>query len=401
MGYKRFNWPDFFENNQTVFYTAAIFIGIALACFTSISKFSNAALKLVLPILLFVTFLQVPFASVIKSFRNGRFIVGLLIGNFVFIPILVLVLVWLGLSFLNSLLDMPPLSKLTSANGPYLYFTAFGAMLLCAPCVDYVVSFCRSGKGDIAALTAALPVFLIFQFCFLGFLFVSPFAGTKLPGLGQQSLSILLRSVFEVLVIPICLAWFLQRFSSRNRIISVSNSFMKNSAVIVTSLTLVILATYAFSEIFSIFGGDCHELTTEMPSHNVVGELTNGDSLTTHADGFGGGCENHKLFGALLYGIVFYGIYGCLAPFIGLLAAKLLRLHEKQAIAVSFSVSTRNSLVLLPLLLFITPASAQTLVALVILTQTCVELVAEVFYVRLIPLFAKKHFGHQESGCEQ
>lgn len=114
-----------------------------------------------------------------------------------------------------------------------------------------------------------------------------------------------------------------------------------------------------------------------------------------------GGCENHKLFGALLYGIVFYGIYGCLAPFIGLLAAKLLRLHEKQAIAVSFSVSTRNSLVLLPLLLFITPASAQNLVALVILTQTCVELVAEVFYVRLIPLFAKKHFGHQESGCEQ
>ncbi|WP_279091004.1 hypothetical protein [Bartonella apis] len=183
--------------------------------------------------------------------------------------------------------------------------------------------------------------------------------------------------------------------------ISVSNSFMKNSAVIVTSLTLVILATYAFSEIFSIFGGDCHELTTEMPSHNVVGELTNGDSLTTHADGFDGRCENHKLFGALFYGIVFYGIYGCLAPFIGFLAAKLLRLHEKQAIAVSFSVSTRNSLVLLPLLLFITPASAQTLVALVILTQTCVELVAEVFYVRLIPLFAKKHFRHQESGCEQ
>lgn len=179
MGYKRCNWPDFFENNQTVFYTAAIFIGIALACFPSISKFSDAALKFVLPILLFVTFLQVHFASVIKSFRNGRFIVGLLIGNFVFIPILVLVLVWLGLSFLNSLLDMPPLSKLTSANDPYLYFTAFGAMLLCAPCVDYVVSFCRSGKGDIAALTAALPLLLIFQFCFLGFLFVSRFRGNK------------------------------------------------------------------------------------------------------------------------------------------------------------------------------------------------------------------------------
>ena len=329
MGDKRCNWPDFFENNQTVFYTAAIFIGIALACFPSISKFSDAALKFVLPILLFVTFLQVPFASVIKSFRNRRFISCLLVGNFVFIPILVLLLVWLGLSFLNSLLNMSPLSKLTSANDTYPYYTAFGAMLLCAPCVDYVVSFCRSGKGDIAALTAALPVLLIFQFCFLGFLFVSPFAGTKLPGLGHQSLSILLRSVFEVLVIPICLAWFFQRFSSRNRMISVSTSFMKKSVVIVTSLTLVILATYAFSQIFSIFGGDCHELTTEMPLHNVVSELTNGDSLTTHADGFDGRCENHKLFGALLYGIVFYGIYGCLAPFIGLLAAKLLRIHEK------------------------------------------------------------------------
>lgn len=50
MGDKRRNWPDFFENNQTVFYTAAIFIGIALACFPSISKFFDAALKFVLPI---------------------------------------------------------------------------------------------------------------------------------------------------------------------------------------------------------------------------------------------------------------------------------------------------------------------------------------------------------------
>ena len=392
MSYKSCHWPDFFENNQTAFYTAAIFVGIALACFPSLSNLSNAALKLVLPVLLFVTFLQVPFASVIKSFRNRRFIVGLFVGNFVFIPILVLLLVWLGLSFLNSLLNMPPLSELTSANDPYLYFIAFGALLLCAPCVDYVISFCRSGSGDIAALTAALPVLLIVQFCFLGFLFVSPLGETKLLGLGHQSFSILLRSVFEVLVIPVCLAWFLQFFSSRNRMISVSTSFMKNSVVIVTSLTLVILATYAFSEIFSLFAGDCHELTTKMPSHNVVGQLTNGDSLTTHADGFDGVCENRKLFGALLYGIAFYVIYACLAPFIGFLAAKLLRLHEKQAIAVSFSVSTRNSLVLLPLLLFITPASTQTLVALVILTQTCVELVAEVFYVRLIPLFAKKAF---------
>lgn len=83
MGDKRCNWPDFFENNQTVFYTAAIFIGIALACFPSISKLADAALKPVLPFLLFVTFLQVPFASVIKSFRNRRFISCLLVGNFV------------------------------------------------------------------------------------------------------------------------------------------------------------------------------------------------------------------------------------------------------------------------------------------------------------------------------
>lgn len=58
----------------------------------------------------------------------------------------------------------------------------------------------------------------------------------------------------------------------------------------------------------------------------------------------------------------------------------------KQAIALSFSPSTRNFLVILPLLLVISAESEKSLVAAVVLTQTFVELFAEPIYLHLIPL---------------
>lgn len=84
-----------------------------------------------------------------------------------------------------------------------------------------------------------------------------------------------------------------------------------------------------------------------------------------------------------------------------MLTAKIFKLAQPQAIAVIFSLSTRNSLVILPWLLFMFSKSVEGQIAVVILTQTCIELIAEIFYVQLIPRYVKKHFGCQETELER
>ena len=72
------------------------------------------------------------------------------------------------------------------------------------------------------------------------------------------------------------------------------------------------------------------------------------------------------------------------APLLGRLAARLFRLPASEARAVTFSAATRNSLVVLPLALAL-PDEVRGLAAAAVITQTLVELVSELVYVRLVP----------------
>lgn len=74
-----------------------------------------------------------------------------------------------------------------------------------------------------------------------------------------------------------------------------------------------------------------------------------------------------------------------LAPLTGALAARLFALPSAPARAVTFSASTRNSLVVLPLALAL-PEEMRGLAATAVILQTLVELVGELIYVRLVPV---------------
>ena len=73
-----------------------------------------------------------------------------------------------------------------------------------------------------------------------------------------------------------------------------------------------------------------------------------------------------------------------LSPLMGMLAARLFALPATTARAVTFSASTRNSLVVLPLALAL-PEDVRGLAATVVILQTLIELVGELIYIRLIP----------------
>jgi ACR3 family arsenite efflux pump ArsB len=72
--------------------------------------------------------------------------------------------------------------------------------------------------------------------------------------------------------------------------------------------------------------------------------------------------------------------YAILAPLIGWFVARNLRLEPSAIRVVSFSAATRNSLVVLPLA-FAVPGGVPMLPA-VIVTQTIIELVSKLLYVR-------------------
>ena len=84
-----------------------------------------------------------------------------------------------------------------------------------------------------------------------------------------------------------------------------------------------------------------------------------------------------------------YLAFVLIAPLIGALTARLLRLPTSTAVSVTFSASTRNSLVVLPLAMAL-PAELRVLAAAAIITQTLVELIGELIYVRAIPALVRR-----------
>ncbi len=84
-----------------------------------------------------------------------------------------------------------------------------------------------------------------------------------------------------------------------------------------------------------------------------------------------------------------YIVFAIIAPFIGKISAKLFKVDVQSSRVISFSTSTRNSLVVLPLALAL-PAPENQLVAIVIVTQTIVEIFFELIYINVIPIITKE-----------
>lgn len=85
---------------------------------------------------------------------------------------------------------------------------------------------------------------------------------------------------------------------------------------------------------------------------------------------------------AVLRVLPIYVAFAISAPFIGWSIGRLFRLDAMAGRSVSFSAATRNSLVVLPTA-FAIPGAVPVLPA-VIVAQTLVELVSELFYVRFV-----------------
>ncbi|QHC72649.1 bile acid:sodium symporter [Rathayibacter sp. VKM Ac-2805] len=181
------------EHRQIPLYLAAIAAGAALGLLLPAAHHLEVAIEPVLALLLFATFLGVPFAAIGRSLRDGRFLAAVGVLNFVVVP-----LVAYGLSRLVA--DTPVL--------------LFGVLLvLLTPCIDYVIVFAGLAGGASDRLLAAAPLLMLAQILLLPvylLLFIGP-AGVAVVDAGPFARAFLL-----LIVVPLSAAGLVQALARRH-----------------------------------------------------------------------------------------------------------------------------------------------------------------------------------------
>jgi ACR3 family arsenite efflux pump ArsB len=218
-----------------------------------------------------------------------------------------------------------------------------GALLvLLTPCIDYVVVFTHIGKGDSRLTLAATPVLLLVQLLLLPIYLALMLADSSSVAL---SITPFVAAFVLLIVLPMVLAVLTSAGARRSRAVSSWNDAWAWMPVPAMALVLMVVIASQIAVVW-------------------------------------------RDFDRLLPVIPVYIGFMLLAPVLGFVAARLLRLPATEARSVTFSAATRNSLVVLPLALAL-PEELRGLAAAAVITQTLVELISELLYVRVVPLIVR------------
>ncbi|WP_312513368.1 arsenic resistance protein [Massilia sp.] len=244
---------------------------------------------------------------------------------------------FLGALLATNFVVVPLLVALLLPLAPGVPLVQLGVLLvLLAPCIDYVVTFSHLGRADARLLLAATPVLLGAQMLLLP-VYLKLLLGDAAAALVEPGPFV--DAFVWLIAVPLILAALVQLWAARSRSGARTNESLGLLPVPATALVLFVVVA------------------------SVVPQL---------------GQARDAALGVL----PLYLAFAVLAPIAGWLVARLFRLDAPAGRAVAFSGATRNSLVVLPLALAV-PGAVPILPA-VIVTQTLVELLAELVYVRVI-----------------
>lgn len=218
---------------------------------------------------------------------------------------------------------------------PMLRFAVL--LVLLTPCIDYVVTFTHLGRGDARLLLAATPILLVLQMVLLP-VYLKLLLGTAAADLVRWEPFV--HAFLWLIALPLALAALVQGLSRCNHLVGKAVDGLALLPVPATALVLLLV------------------LASVMPQ---IGRAVD----------------------AAIAALPVYVAFAIVAPALGLAAAKVFRLPAAAQRAVMFSSATRNSLVVLPLA-FAVPGGAPVVPA-VIVTQTIVELLSALLYIRVIP----------------
>lgn len=306
------------EKWQIGLYMIAIFGGtVSGLVFPWLGAPLSAAINPALGLLLYATFLGVPFAAIGAAVKDTRFLGTVLVLNFVIVPVVVF-----------------GLSRFVASDDAIL----LGVLLvLLAPCIDYVIVFSGLAGAASSRLLAAAALLMLGQIVLLPvylLLFIGPDAVELIE------VEPFVEAFLFLIVLPLAAASLTQWLARRHRAARVVG---EAAAGLMVPLMMATLAVVVGSQIAG-----------------VSSEI-----------------------GALLGVVPIYVAFLVVMVPIGILTARVARLDVPASRAVVFSGATRNSLVVLPLALAL--PDALSIAALAVVTQTLVELIGMVVYVRLVP----------------
>ncbi|MCO7640812.1 arsenic resistance protein [Pseudomonas sp. S 311-6] len=317
---------DFLERHQVPLYFCAVLLAAALAIAQpAVATSLEPAINPALALMLYLTFFQVPLTELKRAFGRLRFLAALLLTNFLLVPALV--------AGLLPLLPPDPLLRLGVL------------MVLLCPCIDYVVTFSHLGRGDARLLLAATPMLLVVQMLLLP-AYLGLFLGSEAALLVRAGP--FLDAFLWLILVPLLCAAVSQAALARAGAHAPARQASRLLGLLPVPATALVL--------FIVIAAVVPQLGLSLPAVRQV--------------------------------VPVYIAFALCAPALGWLAGRLLRLPPAEGRALAFSAGTRNSLVILPLVLAI--PGALPLLPAVVLTQTIVELLGELLYIRLIPLLGRQ-----------
>jgi ACR3 family arsenite transporter len=210
-------------------------------------------------------------------------------------------------------------------------------LVLLTPCVDYVVVFTGLAGGARARLLAATPLLMVLQILLLP-VYLLLLAGADVAALLDPAP--FLEAFVFLIVVPLAAAAAVQALARRSRAARGTETVMAGAMVPLMMATLLVV----FASQTAAVGSEVLALLRVVPLYVV--------------------------FLAVMLGV-------------GLVAARIARLDVPGVRAAVFSGATRNSLVVLPLALALPDSLG--LAPLAVVTQTLVELIGMVIFLRLVP----------------
>jgi ACR3 family arsenite efflux pump ArsB len=182
------------QRHQVVVYALAVALAVAIGLvLPGAASLLEQLINPVLAVLLYATFLEVPFIKLRQSFTNKRFIVGALGTNFLVVPIVVF-----GLTRV-----LPP--------DPVVLVGVF--MVLLTPCIDYVIAFTDIAGGDVGQLTAVTPLLMLVQLALLP-VYLWAFMGRRIATAIEPAPFV--EAFLLLIALPLTLAWLTQFWADRS-----------------------------------------------------------------------------------------------------------------------------------------------------------------------------------------
>ena len=268
----------------------------------------------------------------------------LMYGMFAQIPFLKLREAIANLKFMGALLvgnfiAVPMIVWILTALFPQSAPVLLGVCLvLLTPCIDYVIVFTQLGKGNEKLMLAATPILFVVQMMLLP-LYLWLFIGEEMVGIVQ--VEPFLEAFLLLIVLPLIIAVITQLWAKKNER---GEKVLESTAWLPVPFMALVLIVVVASQIGKVYS-DFDVIVRVMP---------------------------------------IYILFLIIIPMVSRLIGLTFKLDTGAGRALIFSMGTRNSLVVLPLALAL-PASWATIAAAVIVTQTMVELVGELIYMKAVP----------------